>query len=190
MPNTEAPVKTNSGKELFIVNGISLAQGPNYALAKRMQHWRSILARANGHTVSTHIAPSTATKSVVHNAQFAAAYGGMHLFKPMEVFYQETSNAVMGALLIHDIRNPKAPGNPGAISFDNPLELMSYCSFHGGVWRCAYTIDSIGVVSAVVYYLNQYSFHLLSGVTLVTAYFHWLMTGETYPLLLKQYLHK
>ena len=29
-----------------------------------------------------------ATASVVHNKQFAAAYGGMHVFRPMEIFYQ------------------------------------------------------------------------------------------------------
>ena len=25
---------------------------------------------------------------MVHNKQFAAAYGGMHVFRPMEIFYQ------------------------------------------------------------------------------------------------------
>ena len=35
------------------------------------------------------------------------AYGGMHWFKPMEVFQQETSNAVMGALLLRDISDEK-----------------------------------------------------------------------------------
>jgi hypothetical protein len=34
----------------------------------------------------------------VHNKSFAAAYGGMRAFKPMEIFYQETSLAVIGAL--------------------------------------------------------------------------------------------
>ena len=65
-----------------------VAQGPNYALAKRLQHWRAALAHSQGHTVCSNVAPSTATKSVVHNAQFAAAYGGMHHFAPMEVMYQ------------------------------------------------------------------------------------------------------
>jgi hypothetical protein len=57
-------------------------------LAKRLQHWLAVLGRTNGHTVSSNIAPSTATASVVHNTQFAAAYNGFHLFRPMEVFYQ------------------------------------------------------------------------------------------------------
>ncbi len=30
-------------------------------------------------TVNINIAPATATASVVHNKQFAAAYGGMHV---------------------------------------------------------------------------------------------------------------
>ena len=47
-----------------------------------------MLSRSRGQVVSTNIAPSTATASVVHNASFAAAYGGMHKFKPMEIFMQ------------------------------------------------------------------------------------------------------
>lgn len=57
--------------------------------------------------VSSNIAPSTATASVTSNRLFALAYQGFHFFKPLEVFQQETSNAVMAAMLIHDIRNPK-----------------------------------------------------------------------------------
>ena len=86
-------------------------QGPNYALAKRLQHWLAIIARASGHTVSSNVAPSTATLSVVHNAQFAAAYGGFHHFKPMEVrghvsssgdrvFYYSRGNSVFVAVCL------------------------------------------------------------------------------------------
>jgi hypothetical protein len=51
------------------------------------QHWLAVRARAEGFLVSSNVrvAPSTATVSVVHNAQFAAAYGGFKHFKPMEV---------------------------------------------------------------------------------------------------------
>ena len=83
---------TQSGADsdpLYIIDGIAVAQGPNYALAKRMQHWRAIISYTSGHKVSSNVAPSTATMSVVHNAQFAAAYGGMHLFKPMEICIKE-----------------------------------------------------------------------------------------------------
>jgi hypothetical protein len=56
--------KTHSGQggEYYAVNGISVAQGPNYALAKRMQHWQPF-ARAGMHC-SSDIAPSTSTRVV------------------------------------------------------------------------------------------------------------------------------
>lgn len=47
-----------------------------------------LLRSSEGHPVSTNIAPSTATVSVVHNAQFAAAYGGFPFFHPFEVAFQ------------------------------------------------------------------------------------------------------
>ena len=62
---------------------------------------------------------------MVSNKLFGLAYNGMPVFKPMEVMWQETSNAVMGALLIHDIRNEKGAANPQATNFSNPLELFS-----------------------------------------------------------------
>ncbi len=40
------PVKSADGKDEFYINdGIVVQQGPNYALAKRLQHWRAMLAR-------------------------------------------------------------------------------------------------------------------------------------------------
>jgi hypothetical protein len=157
--NALPKVQTSSGASFSICDGLVVAQGPNYALAKRLQHWRAIVARDEGSTVSTNIAPSTATLSVVHNKQFAAAYGGMHLFKPMAIMYQETSNAVMGALLVHDIVNTESTANP-AKSLRNPLELFAFGAFHGGIWRCAYKIDSIGAIAALSYYLDQYKAYL------------------------------
>lgn len=86
-------------QEIHLVDGLSVAQGPNYGLAKRMQHWRACIAFEEGHTVSSMVAPSTATLSVIHNRTFAWAYGGMPYFG-YEVFKQETTNAVMAALLM------------------------------------------------------------------------------------------
>ena len=65
------------------------------ALAKRLQHWRAMVAYNNGHRVSSNIAPSTATLSVVSNRTFGWAYGGMPYFPPYEIFQQETTNAIM-----------------------------------------------------------------------------------------------
>ena len=179
-------VKQEKGEPIRIIDGIVGAQGPNYALAKRLQHWRAVIAFNNGHVVSSNIAPSTATKSVVHNAQFAAAYGGMHHFEPMEVMYQETSNAVMSCLLIHDIMNKDGAANPKskiAKGYRNPFELFSHGSFHGGVWRCSYKIDSIGIPSAISYYVRTYKVPVVVGTVGFVIGNFWLFTGSA-PLIL------
>ena len=152
--NAYPKIVSQNGEEFSIVDGIVNAQGPNYALAKRMQHWRAIVSRfEDGCVVSSHIAPSTSTASVTSNRQFAWAYDGMPYFRPYEIPVQETSNAVMAALLIHDIRNPSSPAHP-SFPLRNPLELFKYNSFHGGLWRCAYTINSIGEVSALIHFIK------------------------------------
>ena len=51
-------------------------QGPNYALAKRLQRWRAAVARRDGALVSMNVAPPTRTRSVVKNRALAAAYAG------------------------------------------------------------------------------------------------------------------
>merc|ERR1712137_327084 len=130
------------------------------------QHWRCVVAREQGCIVSSNVAPSTATASVVHNKQFAWAYDGMPYFKPLEIFQQETSNAVMGALLIHDIRNKDSISNPSR-KLNNPLELFSENSFHGGIWRCGYTVGSIGEVSVLVHFAKVFLRYLLIALPLL-----------------------
>jgi len=150
--NPMDPILTDDNT-FFYVNGISVAQGPNYALAKRMQHWRSVTAfNKQKCTVSTNIAPSTSTASVLSNITFAWAYEGMPYFKPYEIFAPETSNAVMSAILFNDINNEKSNKNPKTKTYKNPNQLFSYGSFHGGVWRCAFTIDSVGESSVLLYF--------------------------------------
>jgi hypothetical protein len=150
--NANRPFRSANGDELYYyVNGISIAQGPNYILAKRMQHWRAIVARSKGCIVSSNVAPSTSTASVVHNRTFAWAYEGMPYFKPYEIFAPETSNAVMSAILFYDLNEPTSSANPST-KYTNPNQLFSYGSFHGGVWRCAYEITSIGEASVLLYF--------------------------------------
>lgn len=103
--NATAPLIAQDGSKIHFVDGLSVAQGPNYALAKRLQHWRAMVAYDDNHVVSSNIAPSTATLSVVSNRTFAWAYGGMPYFKPFEIFQQETTNAIMAALLIANVTN-------------------------------------------------------------------------------------
>mmetsp|Transcript_19946 Transcript_19946/g.43369 ORF Transcript_19946/g.43369 Transcript_19946/m.43369 type:complete len:748 (-) Transcript_19946:200-2443(-) len=148
--NAKDPV-AGEGGDFYMINGVSVAQGPNYILAKRMQHWRAVTANSKGCIVSSNIAPATATVSVTQNRTFAWAYEGMPYFKPYEIFAPETSNAVMSAILFSDLNNPKSAGNPKN-TLDNPNQLFSHGSFHGGNWRCAYEVDSIGETSVLIYF--------------------------------------
>ena len=63
-PNARAPLATSAGERLYVCDAFVVAQGPNYALAKRMQHWRAMVAREGGCVVSSNVAPSTKTASV------------------------------------------------------------------------------------------------------------------------------
>ena len=113
-----------------------IEQGPNYALAKRIQQWRATLARHEGQRVSINIAPSTTTHSVTKNPLLKAAFNGASLFD-VEAFKPETTNAIMAALWIHDLRNPDSVANPETV-MNHPLELMMQGANHGGLWRVAY----------------------------------------------------
>merc|ERR1719240_910400 len=74
----------------------------------------------------------------------------MHYFRPMEIFNQETSNAVMGALLINDLRNPNSAASPDTV-LANPMQLFTGTSFHGGAWRTGYKFGTIGVSAGAAY---------------------------------------
>jgi hypothetical protein len=147
-------VETDDGNTLHCVDAIVPEQGPNYILAKRLQHWRAIVSRDKGCIVSSNIAPSTRTLSVVHNIQFKMAYGGMGHFRPMEVFDQETSSAVMAGLLVYDLKCSASAAHPST-ELANPLCLFSENSFHGGAWRCGYKFSSIGTSAVLVYLLTN-----------------------------------
>mmetsp|Transcript_12615 Transcript_12615/g.17901 ORF Transcript_12615/g.17901 Transcript_12615/m.17901 type:complete len:763 (+) Transcript_12615:74-2362(+) len=163
--NAYKTFKSNDGETFYSVNEISVAQGPNYALAKRMQHWRAIVARSKGCIVSSNIAPATSTVSVVQNRTFAWAYEGMPYFTPYEIFAPETSNAVMSALLFADLNSPTSSGNPKT-KLSNPNQLFSYGSFNGGAWRCAYEVDSIGEASVLLYF-SRLAMPYVSAVAVV-----------------------
>ena len=105
-------------------------QGPNYALAKRLQRWRATAARRDGVAVSLNVAPPTRTRSVVKNRALASAYAGAHRFG-IEVFEPATSNTLMAALLVHDLRSGRRPQT-------SPWREEAHGAVHGGLWRTAY----------------------------------------------------
>ncbi|MGY5885043.1 hypothetical protein [Modestobacter lacusdianchii] len=118
-------------------------QGPNYALAKRLQRWRAQVARAAGGTVSMNVAPPTRTRSVVKNRALAAAYAGAHRFG-VEVFEPATSNVLMAALLVHDLHTGGGPAHA------HPWQDEAYAAAHGGLWRSPYAPRSALGLAAVL----------------------------------------
>ncbi|GIF62864.1 hypothetical protein Ais01nite_08990 [Asanoa ishikariensis] len=130
------------GDDPGICDALVAQQGPNYALAKRIHRWRATVARSEGVTVSMNVAPPTRTRSVVKNRALAAAYAGAHRFG-VEVFEPATSNTLMAALLVHDLRNPP---QPAAEVWHEEAEFAA----HGGLWRCAYAPRSALGIAALL----------------------------------------
>jgi hypothetical protein len=108
-------------------------QGPNYALAKRLQRWRATVAARDGVTVSLNVAPPTRTRSVVKNRALASAYAGAHRFG-IEVFEPATSNTLMAALLVHDLQTSDTEAGQARA----PWLAEADGAVHGGLWRTAY----------------------------------------------------
>ena len=82
------------------------------------------------------------------NRALAAAYAGAGRFG-IEVFEPATSTALMAALLVHDLRNPRATANAG-VRLENPMDLFSQGANHGGLWRMAYSPRSVLSVAALL----------------------------------------
>ena len=135
-PNAAQLLAGPQGLRFGLVDSLILEQGPNYALAKRLQQWRALWARSHGHRVSLNVAPSTTTGSVVKNPALAAGFAGASAFG-IEVFQPETTNALMAALWVHDLRTDRAPSAPQA-ALAHPYELIMDQACHGGLWRSAY----------------------------------------------------
>src|SRR6185437_17065399 len=100
-------------------------QGPNYAIAKRLQRWRGLTAADSGGQVSFNVAPATWTRSVTKNRVLAAAYEGARHFG-IEIFEPATTRVLMAALLVHDLNRDPAEA-PQAEA------LFSDGAAHGGL---------------------------------------------------------
>ena len=138
----------DSGREVGISDCLVPQQGPNYALAKRLQRWRAIVARDAGTRVSLNVAPATRTRSVVKNRALAAAYAGAGQFG-VEVFAPATANTLMAALLVRDLHDPQSAANPRR-DLHNPMDLFADAANHGGLWRAAYEPRSVLTLAAVL----------------------------------------
>jgi hypothetical protein len=141
LPHIEALVQSDDGSRWGVVDCVVIEQGPNYALAKRLQQWRAIVARAEGRVASINVAPSTRTASVLSNPALAAGFRGAKAFD-IEVFAPDTTNALMAALWVHDLRNPASSAYP-SVPLAHPLQLLVQGANHGGLWRVPYLPRSV-----------------------------------------------
>ena len=146
--NVEELILSGNGRRYGLVDSLVVEQGPNYALAKRLQQWRALLARRAGHRVCLNVAPSTTTASVLKNPAFAAGFAGADTFG-VEAFEPATTNALMAALWVHDLRSADSAADP-ARRLAHPYELFMDNACHGGLWPLAYRARSVLPMAAVL----------------------------------------
>jgi hypothetical protein len=151
-PNYRRVVDSEDGRRYGLADSVIPQQGPNYALAKRLQRWRAVLARQSVVT-SANVAPATRTRSVMKNKVLAAAYSAAGSYG-VEVFDVDTSNTMMAALLVHDLRNPAAAAAP-ATELQHPLDLFVDQAAHGGLWRLPYEPRSVLTLAALEGFLPR-----------------------------------
>ncbi|MBJ8347844.1 hypothetical protein [Antrihabitans sp. YC2-6] len=128
-PNYVDEVVDYEGNHWGMANALIGAQGPEFALARRLQRWRAALARDAGRPVSFGVAPASLTKAVTRNRLLTSAYHGAGKLG-VEVFEPETTRVLMAAKLVSDLFAP-APVDPHS----NPEELFYEGAAHGGLWR-------------------------------------------------------
>lgn len=149
-PHIAGLITSSNGKRYGIADSIVIEQGPNYALAKRIQQWRALVARAAGHRVAVNVAPATLTQSVIKNPALKAGYKGASLFN-IEVFAPETTSALMAALWVYDLRCTNCAADPNT-ALDHPLELLIEGANHSGLWRARYLPRTALPLAALVGY--------------------------------------
>jgi len=133
------------GADPGICDSLIAQQGPNYALAKRIQRWRATVARDAGATVSMNVAPPTRTRSVLKNRALAAAYQGAPRFG-VEIFEPATTKTLMAALLVHDLYAHDST------VWGHPWQDEAHAAAHGGLWRMGYTPRSAFGLAALLGY--------------------------------------
>jgi hypothetical protein len=142
-PAYAGEVSADDGRRWGVANVLVPQQGPNYALAKRLQRWRAVVAEDAGHPVSFNVAPASWTRSVTANRLLAAAYAGAHRFG-VEIFSPATVRVLMAAMLVHDLYRPAA-----ARPDRHPEALFVEGAAHGGLWRTPYEPRSVLPLAAL-----------------------------------------
>jgi hypothetical protein len=146
-----------------LVDALVLQQGPNYFLAKRLQHWRAMISKYKyGAVVSSNVAPASNTTSVLKNKLLAAAYAGAHHVSPLTIFDPATSNTLMTYLLLHDLKEQSSSSKKkDHVETHHPLNLFATTPVHNGIWRCGYQLRSLLELVVLYHYLDKYQRKLL-----------------------------
>lgn len=148
-PNHHLRVVADNGDVFFVCDGLATIQGPNYALAKRLQHWRAVVASCDGFQVSSNIAPATFTNSVEHNPMMLYISRAISQFAPIEVFDKDTTKYLMTYLLLRDLARSDQQRE-----LRNPLEVVSTTAVDCGVWRSAIKIGTAGEVAMLMFFVG------------------------------------
>lgn len=101
-------------------------------------------------TVSANVAGITETRSLSHPL-FQVAFRGAPAFG-VRIFRPETTRALSGLLMLHDLLNPEAPGAPSR-RFDSELErarALRSQQVHGGAYDLPWQFESAVRTAAVV----------------------------------------
>ena len=148
--NTRPPVRgvdavTGQETDFYVHDGLINFQGPNYALAKTLQNWRTILLSQSGHKIAAMHGPPTRTESVTHSAAAKKALEGLTAFPPMTAGDVGVVSPILATLLMYHVMKEE---NEGPLS--NPYFALNKTAWHGGSWRCAYKANSLGTAAYIL----------------------------------------
>mmetsp|Transcript_6308 Transcript_6308/g.11209 ORF Transcript_6308/g.11209 Transcript_6308/m.11209 type:complete len:511 (-) Transcript_6308:72-1604(-) len=140
-------------------------QGPNYAMAKLLQRFRSI---ASGpHRVISNVAPASLTKSVMSVTLVRVGILGCERFGIIP-FLPETANQLMTALLLQEVRAlDNGTSRKVALFDEHPMLSFQQSSVHGGTWNAAFKTSSTTKVSVVVFGMNKLNSPKVQAAALV-----------------------
>jgi hypothetical protein len=100
-------------------------------------------------TVSANVAGITRTRSLSHPL-FEAAFIGASRFS-VRIFDPDTTRALSGLLMLHDLLNPNAPGSASVqASASDKASALHAQQIHGGIYNLPYPLEHAIRVAAVI----------------------------------------
>ena len=141
--------KTQKKTPVYVHDGHLVLQGPNYALAKTLQNWRSVVSGGHGVCVSANMAPGSRTRSMQHVPVVAKALEGQKHFAPLRPFDVFETRDTMTSLMLHDLGRFRDNKGDTVDTSKHPMDVFGTTAVHGGTWRCPWSVESIGRASVV-----------------------------------------